>query len=81
MDDVWFGIETKVRSLMKELLEPTVRRVIENKDSIEKLSKNHEIATSRIDDLDMNIGKYARKIAGIDDFTKRITEFDSSIHI
>ena len=81
MDDVWFGIETKVRSLMKELLEPTVRRVIENKDSIEKLSKNHEIATSRIDDLDMNIGKYARKIAGIDDFTKRITEFDSSIRM
>lgn len=81
MDDIWFSLETKVRGLIKELLEPSMRRTVENKEILERMSKNQEIFNSRLDELDMNLGKFTRKVSGIDDLTKRITEFDSSIRL
>ena len=81
MEDIWFGLETKVRALMKELLEPTIRRVIESKETTEKILKTQETFSTRIDDIDMNVGKYSRKIGSIDEISKKITEFDSSIRL
>jgi hypothetical protein len=71
MEDIWFGLETKVRALMKELLEPTIRRVIESKETTEKILKTQETFSTRIDDIDMNVGKYSRKIGSIDEISKK----------
>lgn len=81
MEDIWFSIETKVRGLIKDVLEPTVRRVIENKEAVDRICKAQEVFSSRIDDLDSNINKYARKIMMIDDLSKKILEYDSMIRI
>ena len=81
MEDIWFSLETRVRGLMKELLEPSVRRIIESKEITERLSKNQEVYSARLDEIELNIGKFARKSAGIDDIIKRINEFDSSIRL
>ena len=81
MEDIWFGIETKVRALIKDVLEPTIRRVIENKDAFDRVSKNNEVLSTRIDDLDSSISKYARKISMVDELSKKILEYDSMIRI
>lgn len=81
MEEIWFGIETKVRGLIKDVLEPTVRRVLENKEAVDRIYKTQEVISTRIDDLDSNISKYARKIAMIDDLSKKIMEYDSLIKI
>lgn len=81
MEEIWLGLETRVRTLMKEILEPTIRRALENKDSIDKIYKQQEIMSYRLDDLDMNMGKYTRKIATIDDMSKRIAEFEASLRL
>lgn len=81
MEDIWFGIETKVRALIKDVLEPTIRRVIENKDAFDRVSKNNEVLSTRIDDLDSSISKYARKISLVDELSKKILEYDSMIRI
>lgn len=41
----------------QRIIEPTIRRVLENKDSVDKINKQQEIITYHLDDLDMNIGK------------------------
>ena len=81
MEDIWFSLETRVRGLMKELLEPSVRRIIESKEITERLSKNQELYSARLDEIELNIGKFSRKSASIDDIIKRINEFDSSIRL
>lgn len=81
MEELWLALETRVRTLMKEIMEPTIRRAIESKDAIEKFGKQQEIITYRLDDLDMNMGRYSRKIATVDDMSKRIAEFESSIRL
>lgn len=81
MDELWLALETKIRTLIKDIVEPTIRRTVDNKDVVDKIAKQQEIMNYRLDDLDMNIGKYARKMATIDDMMKRIAEFEATIRL
>ncbi|OMJ89096.1 hypothetical protein SteCoe_8818 [Stentor coeruleus] len=81
MDELWLALETKIRTLIKDIVEPTIRRTVDSKEVIEKIAKHQEIMNYRLDDLDMNIGKYARKMAAIDDMAKRIAEFEATIRL
>jgi len=35
----WFAFETRVRKIIQELIEPTMKRVIEDRDSITGMKK------------------------------------------
>ncbi|OMJ87984.1 hypothetical protein SteCoe_10136 [Stentor coeruleus] len=81
MDELWLALETKIRTLIKDIVEPTIRRTVDSKDVIDKIAKQQEIMNYRLEDLDMGIGKYARKMAAIDDMAKRIAEFEATIRL
>jgi hypothetical protein len=81
MEDIWFGLEVKVRNLIKELIEPTLRRTAENRNMIDRIEKSQDTLGSRIDDIDLNLGKFSRKASSIDDILKKTIEFDSAIRL
>jgi hypothetical protein len=74
---VWLQIETKVRSLVKDLIEPTVLRVTDSVKQIEKLGKIQNTIVFKLEDVDSAVIKIGKKISVIDEFFKKLLEFES----
>lgn len=82
MDEaVWGKIETKLRRLVFDLIEPTITRVTEHKDTLENLRRTDEAIGKKLDHLDIQTEKLSKKLSLIDDFSKKIMQFDATIKI
>ncbi len=76
-DIEWLTLENKVRRLVKELLEPTVRRVVEDRDQLHKLSKESDVVKRKVDELDFTMAKVAKKLGTLDEVTKRQLDLEA----
>ncbi|OMJ74158.1 hypothetical protein SteCoe_26977 [Stentor coeruleus] len=82
MDEaVWGKIETKLRRLVFDLIEPTITRVTDHKDALENLRRTDEAIVKKIDHLEIQTEKLSKKLSLIDDFSKKIMQFDATIKI
>jgi hypothetical protein len=62
---LWFDIETKVRHMLEEQMEPIVDRVLEQKSSLQNFRKEQSSFEKRIDKLEDTV---FRKNAKLDIF-------------
>lgn len=71
-------IENRIRGLVMDLIEPTIRRSTEASDSINKLVHGFEMILFRVDDIEEVQTKTLSKLSYLDDFSKRIMELSSN---
>jgi len=76
-DIEWLALENKVRRLVKELLEPTVRRVVEDRDQLQKLGKESDAVKRKVDELDFMMAKVAKKLGTLDEVSKRQLDLEA----
>ena len=50
-DLLWFDIESKVRGLMNEIVEPVIDRLVENTDLVNQTKLDQERCNDKIEDL------------------------------
>lgn len=48
----WFDFETRMRKLIHEMIEPTVRKVNEDRDKVFKLKNGLDLQRKKLDDLE-----------------------------
>ncbi|CAG9321595.1 unnamed protein product [Blepharisma stoltei] len=70
----FFNFETKIRGIVSELIAPTLRRVTNHEESIDKLIKHDNSAQKRLDELDFMTDKTLKKVITIDELSKSLTE-------
>ena len=73
-DLIWFEYETRLRKLVEELLEPTIRRSREERELFESLNKKSEALHKRVDDLEFMSQRTQKRQTAFDDIFKRINE-------
>ena len=73
----WISLENKARKLIKELVEPTVRRAIEDREQLTKLSHLVEHNSTKMGEFEFALHKIHKKLAIIDDVNKRQTDLEA----
>jgi len=73
-DLIWFEYETRLRKLVEELLEPTVKRSREEREMYEVLSKKHEGLLKRVEDLEFTSHRTQKRQTVFEDIFRRISE-------
>ena len=74
----WSHIEVNVRKLVKELMEPTVLRVLDNRSQIENLIKESEAHFSQANDHSMKLSSLNENLQAIDKFSRKLIEFSAA---
>lgn len=71
-DLMWLNYETRLRKLMTELLQPTIKRSREDRELYDTLVKKSEILTRRIEELETITHRAENKQTIFDDIFTRI---------
>lgn len=74
----WINLENKARKLIKELVEPTIRRAIEDREQLSKVARETEHHRSKMDEFEFSLHKIHKKLAIIDDVNKRQTDLEGA---
>ena len=77
----WPGLETQVRKLVSELVQPTIRRSMELKEELDRVKKVNEKKNSRIDDIEVNFNKMNNKMGVVEEYSGKMMEFESRIQV
>lgn len=75
--NVWLQVETRARVLIKELIEPTIRRVSEANKQIDDLSQMQIAIKYRMEDMESVVSNIEKRLVVIDEFSKKVTEFEA----
>jgi hypothetical protein len=67
-----FDAETKLRQLVSELIEPTVRRMLEEKEHNMSMRDGVELLTHKVNELEYLTHKSLKKTKQIEDFAHLI---------
>lgn len=73
---IWLQVENKARSLIKDLLEPTIRRVSETVKQIDELANFQTTLNYKIEDLEILVMNVEKRLVTIDEFSKKLIEFE-----
>ncbi|CDW76060.1 UNKNOWN [Stylonychia lemnae] len=73
----WFAFETRVRKMVIQMLEPQIKRSIQDKEIIQQMQKHHDIIKRKIDECEFVIHKAQKKTAAQEDVHKKI-EFNET---
>ncbi|CDW89758.1 UNKNOWN [Stylonychia lemnae] len=76
-DVQWFVFETRIRKIIKELLEPTVRKQKDQKMNIDQFHMSLDMQKRKLDEHDFVIQKMQKRTASFEDFQKKIHELDT----
>ena len=80
MDEtLWFSIESKVRKLVKDIIEPTIRRVQETKEQNDKLFRKDEVSTERLNNLEIQTSQTAQRLEGFTSYSSKIIEGEANL--
>ena len=81
MEEYWAQLETKVRKLILDLLEPTIRRVTEHTGQIDasKIVEDNLIRKEEL--IEIGIDRINSKLGIIEEFSKRLIQLDADIRI
>ena len=71
----WFSIETKVRKLVSELVEPTIRRGIDERDVAQKVQTGLDVLKRKVDEIEYTTLKSAAAMGKIDQVFEAIEQF------
>lgn len=74
----WMSLENKARKLVKELVEPTIRRAIEDREQLAKVIRETERHSGKMDEFEFALHKIYKKLAIIDDVNKRQTDLEGT---
>ena len=74
---IWFDYETRLRTLVEELLEPTLRRSREERELFEMLSRKNDHSNKRLDDVEFMFQKTQKRQTAFEDIFKRIHDLVS----
>ena len=69
---LWLQTENKVRALIKDLLEPTVRRATDTIKQVEKLAKTQNSVVFKLEDVDLAVVNLEKRLANLDEYSKKI---------
>jgi hypothetical protein len=72
-----FAVENKVRKLIHELLEPTIRRSADDRDTIANLVGTVDILMRRMDEVELIGSNANRKMTIVDEVKHKLSEFES----
>ena len=75
---LWLQTENKVRALIKDLLEPTVRRATDTIKQVEKLAKTQNSVVFKLEDVDLAVVNLEKRLANLDEYSKKIMEFEGN---
>ncbi|CAG9318952.1 unnamed protein product [Blepharisma stoltei] len=76
-DALFSQLETRVRKLIKELIEPINNRVANHKDYLKEIQKHNEFTKTYIEGLESSINSLNHKVALVDDYSKKFMEFEA----
>jgi len=71
---IWFDYETRLRKLIEEILEPTVKRSREERELFEILSKKNESLSKRIEDLEFMSQRTQKRQTSFEDIFRKLNE-------
>ncbi len=72
-DLVWVNYETRLRKLMQELLQPTVKRSREDREMYDSLVKKYDFLHKRVETLEFVTNKTDNQQTIFDDIFMKIT--------
>lgn len=81
MEDYWAKTETKLRKLVYELLEPTIRRVSEYTEITDSNQNSIDSLMRRMETNDIVIDRINSKLEIIDEFSKKLIQFNSDLRL
>jgi len=73
---IWLQVENKARALIKDLLEPTIRRVSETVKQIDELAQFQTTLNYKTEDLEILVNNVEKRLIVIDEFSKKMNEFE-----
>ncbi|OMJ66946.1 hypothetical protein SteCoe_36034 [Stentor coeruleus] len=76
-----FNLETKIRAMVQDLIAPTIRRTMEVQSIAEKVQKNDDANTDRIQSLEYNVSRLISKLPMIDDLYKQVQQLNSEKNV
>jgi hypothetical protein len=77
----WFSVETKVRGLVAQLLEPLLLRSAEDRTLLEKVKRQTDSDRKKLEELEFAQTKVQRKFALLDEANRRVQELGSNLAI
>ncbi|CAG9333357.1 unnamed protein product [Blepharisma stoltei] len=80
-EQTWLILENKVRVLIKDLIDPTLRRVMEHKDQISSLENKQELTAAMLGDTNISLTKLRNRLTLLDDYSKKLMEFDATLKL
>lgn len=72
------GTDIRLRRLVKELLEPTIRRAMEDREQLGRLNKDVELLQRKVTDYEFAFSKVYKKLALAEDVGKRQTDLEAA---
>lgn len=75
-----FNFENKLRTMVQELIAPTIRRTIEVHESMEKLQRSDRENTEKLMSLEYSMTRVNNKLPIIDDLYKSMQELNMGHH-
>lgn len=76
-----FTFETKMRTMIQDLIAPTIRRTIEVQNMAEQVQKNDSSNTDRIESLEYNLSRIVSKMPMLDDIYKQVQILQSEKNV
>ncbi len=70
----WFNFQTSIRKLVLELIEPTVKRTMDDHHMVQSLNLAYEKLKKREEDFEHTTVKQLNRTATLDDLNNRVSE-------
>eukprot|EP00347_Sterkiella_histriomuscorum_P022302 403330961 len=77
----WFDFETRMRKLIHEMIEPTVRKVNEDRDKIYKLKTDQDNHKRKLEDLEFAVIKTDNKTNVFEDIFRSLAKLETEIKV
>lgn len=73
----WFDFETRMRRIIQELLDPTIRRSLEDKEIVNSLKKSLDLQKRKIEEIEFVIHKTQKRTTIFEEINKKMVEMES----
>lgn len=80
-DSLWLQLETRVRKLIKDLIEPTIDRGNKQKKLMKGIEKTNDELKNRLDGHEVQVSKLLGKIDLIDGYSRTLMEFEAGLRL